>query len=253
MANLARNASCKRMLALFGDNTPNEERVLGSWRLRKINKRCRRQERVLLLTDKALYNVKPRQLSKCQRRIDLKLVESISIAPAAPSASHEADEFIIHVPLQYDYRFESSWKNCIVSIISGTCTKAQGQLVKVKTLEVAMEDAAFTKKQGKLSPQQKRQMIVLRQRPSIMPRDAFECRAGNMSSLQTMQRMFMSIAKAKSYALRLDKCVAFCVESKRQLDWNQEYYVDFKEGELKIEQYEHWNTFVVGLCAQRRW
>jgi len=258
--NLARSESCRQMLSRYGDNTPRQERVVGSWPLTKINHRGKKQDRVLLLTDKAFYNLKPKKLSKCQRRIDLQYVDSISIAPDGDwltnaSDDSAADQFIVHVPREYDYLFESTWKNHIASVIAGTCSRVQSRAVKVKTLEavVAPKHAVMTKKNsGTLSPQEKQQLIVLRQQPSVMPDDAYEYRPGKMAARPTIKKMCMSIGKAKSYALRLENCVAFSVHAYAFIDWDREYDIEFKAGEVRIEEDLHWHTFIMGVGAQRR-
>ena len=52
---LAHNAACQKMLSKMGDNFPDQEKVVLSTRLIKINKRGKSQNRVLLVTDKAMF------------------------------------------------------------------------------------------------------------------------------------------------------------------------------------------------------
>mmetsp|Transcript_20162 Transcript_20162/g.17855 ORF Transcript_20162/g.17855 Transcript_20162/m.17855 type:complete len:514 (+) Transcript_20162:47-1588(+) len=127
--NLSDNSSCLKMLRRYGDNHPNTERVILSVRLIKINKKEKEQDRILLLTDKALYNLKPRQLKKPQRRIDYKLIESISISTIS-------DEMTVHSLTEYDYRFKTSHKNHISNVLSGLATKVNGKIIPVNTLIV---------------------------------------------------------------------------------------------------------------------
>ncbi|ETO30726.1 hypothetical protein RFI_06394 [Reticulomyxa filosa] len=75
----------------------------------KINKRSKEQERVLLITDKAVYNLKPKEYHKCQRRIDIDKIVSVSEAK-------DSDEFTIHVPEEYDYRYKTVCAKHITSI-----------------------------------------------------------------------------------------------------------------------------------------
>ena len=60
--NLSHNRSCQKMLSTMGDNIPEKEYVLLSTKIIKINKRGKEQTRVLLLTDKAVYNMKPTEI-----------------------------------------------------------------------------------------------------------------------------------------------------------------------------------------------
>jgi hypothetical protein len=100
---------------------------VGYWHYRQqINKRDKEQERILMITDHGLYvafttictlpveietcachlvppnryNILPDNLSKCQRRIDLALVTGVTM-------SATSDEFVVHVPDEYDYRFKT--------------------------------------------------------------------------------------------------------------------------------------------------
>lgn len=63
----------------------------------KINRKEKEQTRVILLTDKAVYNLLPSSYGKCKRRIKLENI-------AAVTASSISDEFVLHVPDEYDYR-----------------------------------------------------------------------------------------------------------------------------------------------------
>merc|ERR1719204_659696 len=88
-------------------------------KIRPTEKASVRQTRVLLFTNKALYNLKQEPLSrkKAQRvnrakrwRIDLDLITAIKFAPSscetpkscAKQGGHQSDQFIIHVPEEYD-------------------------------------------------------------------------------------------------------------------------------------------------------
>merc|ERR1719499_2655934 len=98
---LASNAQCKKMLGKLGENWPSEEKVKLSQALIKINRKGKEQQRVMLITDKAIYNLMPRDLSKCRRRIRLENVASVTF-------STTSQEFAIHVPEEYDYRFKAA-------------------------------------------------------------------------------------------------------------------------------------------------
>ena len=90
-------------------NITREEEIQFSDTVQKINKNGWKQSRNLLLTNKAIYNLKKKDL---KRRIDYKAVRGITL-------SKITDEFIIHCEdLDYDYQFISPKKKTIVEIIS---------------------------------------------------------------------------------------------------------------------------------------
>eukprot|EP01084_Bolivina_argentea_P167553 290769_1 len=114
---LGQNSFCQRMLSTYGDNYPEPEYIILSARVIKINKKGKQQIRILLLTNKALYNLKENRTYSCQRRINFHIIESISI-------SSISNEFTIHVPTEYDYRYKAlnvSEKNRITFLLSKLC------------------------------------------------------------------------------------------------------------------------------------
>lgn len=87
---------------------PNEKLFYGI-HLDKYNPRNTRQMRLFLLTDKAIYNIKPAGVvfsDSIQRRILLESITAITI--------DLAKGFIIHVKDETDYRFESNEKQKII-------------------------------------------------------------------------------------------------------------------------------------------
>ena len=75
--------------------------------------------------------------------------------------------------------------------------------------------------------------------------ESFEYKKGNVSSLHTAEKRFMTIDKAKEYALQNTNIVGFSVESdKMPTDANKEYLIHFKEGGNVLE-YGKWHTFLV--------
>jgi hypothetical protein len=91
---LAGNKGLRTMLSKLGDNSPSPETVKYSAILTKviptscnylqivfvcqINKRNKAQVRAILITDKAIYNMKPNSYSSCQRRVNLSLVVGVT-------------------------------------------------------------------------------------------------------------------------------------------------------------------------------
>ncbi len=107
---VASNPSVRRLLdkSIAPGSAP--ERVLFSDFLVKINPRGKPQERVLLVTDKALYNLLPTDYSKCKRRIPLDSLDAVTVSQAS-------DEFVLHVPSEYDYRMMSLRKTEVVAVV----------------------------------------------------------------------------------------------------------------------------------------
>ena len=90
-------------------NIIRDEIIQFSDTIDKINRYGFKQERNILLTDKALYNLKKSSLS---RRIDYKNIDSITV-------SKLSDEIEIHCKdIDYDYRIVSTRKKTIIEIIS---------------------------------------------------------------------------------------------------------------------------------------
>ena len=85
------------------------EKVYYSDVITKINHYGLSQERSIILTDFALYNMKKKEL---KRRIPYKEILGISF-------SNLSNEFVIHGNnSQYDYHYNSQDKNLIISLIN---------------------------------------------------------------------------------------------------------------------------------------
>jgi len=105
------NHSVQRMLSKSGQNNPTAEEVYFSELVIKINRRGKEQMRVMCITDKAVYNLMPNNYGKCKRRIAISSLASITV-------SQTSDEFVLHVPEEYDYRFKSALKDKIAELLS---------------------------------------------------------------------------------------------------------------------------------------
>ena len=91
------------------NNITRDEEILFSDKIKKINKKGWNQDRNIILTDKAIYNLKKTQL---KRRIDYKTIIGITV-------SKISDEFVIHCEdIDYDYHFNSKRKKTIIEIIT---------------------------------------------------------------------------------------------------------------------------------------
>ena len=89
-----------------------DEKVYYSNVITKINHYGLSQERSIILTDVALYNMKKKEL---KRRIPYKEILGITF-------SNITNEFVIHGnSTQYDYHYNSQDKNLIISLIIFFC------------------------------------------------------------------------------------------------------------------------------------
>ena len=150
MLKLAQNVQSLKMLSKYGDNFPEQERVQLSCKLIKINKRGREQNRILMLTDKALYGIKVNELRKCERRIDLEKIVAVTI-------SATSKEFAIHVPEEYDYRYKSPYKERIVHILGELYKKKEGKTLSVnKIAQDSMLAVTVTRDIAKLQTREQR-------------------------------------------------------------------------------------------------
>mmetsp|Transcript_47047 Transcript_47047/g.92598 ORF Transcript_47047/g.92598 Transcript_47047/m.92598 type:complete len:482 (+) Transcript_47047:112-1557(+) len=100
----------------------------------------------MIITNLAVYNVLPdkRSIKKCKRRIDIQTLVSITI-------SSVSDEFVLHVPEEYDYRFKSAKKDAICKLLSSLVNEARAQNPQLKKLscthssESDLTDRVWTK------------------------------------------------------------------------------------------------------------
>ncbi|KAG2393751.1 hypothetical protein C9374_007282 [Naegleria lovaniensis] len=82
----------------------------------KINKSLKTQKRIMIITDKHIYNIDPQEF-KVKRIIDLDEIEGASMSPFAD------DNFCLHVPSSYDYLYDSDKKTEILDVLSNAIMK----------------------------------------------------------------------------------------------------------------------------------
>ena len=93
------------------------EKILLSTHVEKINKRNKRQERTLLITNKAIYNIDSEGLlswlsSPIKRKIEILKIHGITV-------NDQGSDFVIHVPSEYDYHYSSkSRRDLIIQMIA---------------------------------------------------------------------------------------------------------------------------------------
>eukprot|EP01083_Nonionella_stella_P273607 928223_1 len=74
----------------------NADELIGT----KCNPNAVSSHQSFAATFEALYNLKPKELKKCQRRICIEKIVSITTSTCS-------DEFAIHIPDEYDYTYKS--------------------------------------------------------------------------------------------------------------------------------------------------
>ena len=121
-------------------NVTREENIEFSDKILKVNKFGFKQERNIIITNKALYNLKKATL---KRRIDLKAIKGITL-------SKTTDEFVIHCNDEdYDYQYISPKKKTIVEILAKYFYNINGQELKLFELNVSSLSTFVTSKKEK--------------------------------------------------------------------------------------------------------
>lgn len=116
---LAETANVKKLFKQYGDKG-----LLFSGNVDKINKTGKRQQRVLLISDKAIYNVDPEHF-RVKRRIPLDDIDGVSLSSLTDGF------FVMHVPKEYDYMYDSDKKTEIVDILSEAISRNLGRDIRV--------------------------------------------------------------------------------------------------------------------------
>eukprot|EP00475_Leptophrys_vorax_P005233 TRINITY_DN1316_c0_g1_i1.p1 TRINITY_DN1316_c0_g1~~TRINITY_DN1316_c0_g1_i1.p1 ORF type:complete len:536 (-),score=158.35 TRINITY_DN1316_c0_g1_i1:35-1642(-) len=152
---LRSNAGVAKMIKKANEGGPDET-ILMSLKITKFNKRDKAQLRGLLLTDRALYNISADDFTKCKRRIPLEKIGSITV-----SASSE--EFVLHVPDEYDYRFLSTQKDDIVRIMKKAFKGLTGHSLRT-TVVVEDELSNITWTKDKVKTQSREEIYKIKQK-----------------------------------------------------------------------------------------
>ncbi|CAG9318196.1 unnamed protein product [Blepharisma stoltei] len=116
------------------------ENLLMTLKVIKFNKRNKAQERTVAITSTGVLNLKNK---KIQRRIELTSIGGIT-------RSRNGEEFILHCPNEYDYRFSSPLKDQAVQTITRAFRELSGRgLLIWETNELNLKDLATTKSDKK--------------------------------------------------------------------------------------------------------
>ena len=122
------------------NNITREEEIQFSDRIKKVNKNGWKQDRNIIITDSAIYNLKKTNL---KRRIDYKTIMGITL-------SKFSDEFVIHCEdIDYDYHYISSRKKIIIEIIAKNYEAIKEEELKLFEIGVKNLNTFVTTKKEK--------------------------------------------------------------------------------------------------------
>lgn len=110
-----------------------EQRVLFSAVVTKVNRKNKSQERTLMLTERALYNLEPKTL-EVKRRIDALKIDSVLFTSLT-----ENDEFVVKIPSEYDYMFSSDKKIDFLRALSMVNPQARSKQMEGADLRLLMK------------------------------------------------------------------------------------------------------------------
>mmetsp|Transcript_23066 Transcript_23066/g.50346 ORF Transcript_23066/g.50346 Transcript_23066/m.50346 type:complete len:546 (+) Transcript_23066:298-1935(+) len=183
---VSRNSSVIKLLQKYS-NKNDPEQVYFSDFLVKINPRDKPQERVLLITNKALYNLLPTDYSKCKRRITLESVDFITVSQAS-------DEFVLHVPTEYDYRMMSLRKAEVVACIEQVFRECTGESLIVEySPQIILKSVCVTRNQAKKGKRQGRRSSTMSNSSGGVPRrGSSETESSNGSCRHVSKKQMVS-------------------------------------------------------------
>ncbi|KAK2954078.1 putative myosin heavy chain IB [Blattamonas nauphoetae] len=147
--NLQTNSAILKLIAKTGDS-----KVLFSDEVVKVNKRLKMQNRVLLITDTAIYNLNVGNF-KVKRRIALQNLGSVSLSQLTDNF------FAMCIPSEYDYLMVSNKKIEIVQVLMDAFKTLTGNALIVnfsnsfeyRIDEKSVREIRFTNVDGGVSTQ----------------------------------------------------------------------------------------------------
>mmetsp|Transcript_28619 Transcript_28619/g.45253 ORF Transcript_28619/g.45253 Transcript_28619/m.45253 type:complete len:202 (+) Transcript_28619:41-646(+) len=138
---LANDAAIQKLLETEGLGA--KEKIVMSTKITKINRKGKKQDRYLMITQKAVYNLKPKKYQKSKRRVLISDVGMITLSAVSP-------EFAIHVPNEYDYHFLSKNKDHIANVLKQLYEQQTEEKLLVVYSEMKhLKDLILTKKLAK--------------------------------------------------------------------------------------------------------
>merc|ERR1719357_1544944 len=120
--NLSSHRGAMKMLEKNGEE---KEFFVYSKKVTKVNRKGKKQSRTLAITNKAVYNLDKKTFTSCKRRIPLWDIVQITV-------SRSSNEFVLHVPGQYDYIYISEDKLNISKVLKQQRKKTHGNPPVVK-------------------------------------------------------------------------------------------------------------------------
>jgi len=159
---------CRKMLDSQTDGKDDDETVLYSNLMIKINRKGKEQTRILLITNKAVYSCKPKNVAKVQRKIPLMEIASITLSTIS-------GEFVLHVPREYDYRYKSKDnKNVAKALKDGFAKLTNGKILPVQQIDKSeLLSQTVTKVQARDMTSEERETRIMKFRELMekgMPR-----------------------------------------------------------------------------------
>ena len=112
------------MLNKLGDNKPERETVILSTTLQRINRLGITQDRILLLTDKAMYDISPEDVSKCNRRAEFTKLVFIT-------QSAIENLFVIHIREEREHIFQCENYEGIIIMIQKLYQHCTGKEIEI--------------------------------------------------------------------------------------------------------------------------
>jgi phosphatidylinositol-3,4,5-trisphosphate 3-phosphatase and dual-specificity protein phosphatase PTEN len=153
--------------AIDGVGAEAAEKVIYSDSVIKVNRKGKAQSRVLLMTDRAVYNFENGKYKKPKRRI---LIAKM----AAVSLSATGDDFVIHVDDEYDYHYRSARRPDIIRMLGVLYHERTGQQLVPHVVGIEEIGSRVMTKQLRERQEKQAQLIAQhgQQRSSILERAA---------------------------------------------------------------------------------
>jgi serum/glucocorticoid-regulated kinase 2 len=123
----------EELFNLIAKKGKGPEKIIYSGFETKVNRRKQRQKRLLVITEKAIYNIGPPDFKVVKRRILLHKISGIS-------QCEEAKEFVVHVFEEYDYRYCSERAELIVDVLQYEYKRVARRNLEVISVEQSSLD-----------------------------------------------------------------------------------------------------------------
>ena len=139
---LSENEAIKKLIE--NEGLGDKEKIIYTEKITKINRKGKKQDRYLMITNKAIYNLKPKKYNKSKRRVGIPDVSMVTLSAISP-------EFAVHVTSEYDYHFCSKSKDKICEVLTDLYKKETtgNKLLVVYSELKHLKDIIITKKLAK--------------------------------------------------------------------------------------------------------